>query len=778
MVPPKRYWENEGNWGRQGNGAASTSASASLLRGGASASASGSGSGSRGSTAAGLQRVPARTRFPDLNGLAGGSGGDVKLDKSTRTGGNEDEDTDSDTATDSDYEDSGNIDFSGPKMVIERALASPPPPPPPPPPSHPSRTNTPTPFFALPPTDTGIQAATHNPATLFKFPQDNDGYVKVREFLFHVLTLEAWGLSSEYPQAVRATVEAWVGTGWCLRRMIEDERGGGGFQGLCPEVGRRGERIEGRVRRAVGECVRREVERLLGLSGGGSFCEVEEEEVVVVGGHGGYDDDEEEEEEEARRRSRRRGRGVKPEKWSSMSEGKTTDSSKKGEARNGRANFNNTLDRERTPDEQPESNPTPLLHTTPSLTTLKHPRALSDLLRPTRPKAPSPLSTFALPPEQEHPPLSIRFEETIAVTPPRTNLDVIPEHPALLTPQQQQQQQQPQQQQQQYDKNGNSNVNVNVNAHAHGNGHGISRPSTPLGIFRAGIKEAKLSQSLLRRIKSAKELRFGRGEGKRGDGNEGEGEGERVGIVTNNKTATTTTTTLASPPPTSTTTATTTTTMHHGEVKVLPPDTRCRSPPSLQVGNKYAAWGDRLPAPPSLFSATAAAGRKNGSSLSAAKPHHGSNSGSGSGGGGSKEHKRNPSPAPQPQPQHETHSSSRPGANKPCGTGPTSSNNTTSSILHAATPPASIDAARTARTARVSASASASASPEKKKKKKNKEEEEGEENNNNNNNNNNRCVISTAAAGAGEKHRRGTTTTTRLGRIFGRACKDFKRDRW
>ncbi|ORY18320.1 hypothetical protein BCR34DRAFT_660306 [Clohesyomyces aquaticus] len=86
-------------------------------------------------------------------------------------------------------------------------------------------------IFQCPRSDKGIRGRTHTTAKVpLTLPSPNDGYHTVRRFIFNVLTLRHWGISQNHPAVVRATVEAWIGTGSYLLHCYEQSDLGD----ICP----------------------------------------------------------------------------------------------------------------------------------------------------------------------------------------------------------------------------------------------------------------------------------------------------------------------------------------------------------------------------------------------------------------------------------------------------------------------------------------------------------------------------------------------------------------
>ncbi|KAF2871796.1 hypothetical protein BDV95DRAFT_607203 [Massariosphaeria phaeospora] len=76
--------------------------------------------------------------------------------------------------------------------------------------------------FLIPSTDEEIRLATHPRGDPdLPFPSDEDSFVQVRRFLFNILTINDWGTSLLHPAVVRATVDAWIGTGRRFRQHYE-----------------------------------------------------------------------------------------------------------------------------------------------------------------------------------------------------------------------------------------------------------------------------------------------------------------------------------------------------------------------------------------------------------------------------------------------------------------------------------------------------------------------------------------------------------------------------
>ena len=116
----------------------------------------------------------------------------------------------------------------------------------------------------LPATDEEIKAATHVAQnTSIPFPNDDDSFWVVRHFLYDILTLHDWGISLQHPEAVRATVGDWFGTGYYLRQRYEEDN----LKNICPNRGLRSQGaiiINQRVRDVIATCIDREIEKLIG----------------------------------------------------------------------------------------------------------------------------------------------------------------------------------------------------------------------------------------------------------------------------------------------------------------------------------------------------------------------------------------------------------------------------------------------------------------------------------------------------------------------------------
>lgn len=87
----------------------------------------------------------------------------------------------------------------------------------------------------LPSPDQQIQKeVTEGDGLAFEFPQDNDSFVAVRKYLYDILTNGEWGIGERHPEAVQATVDRWMGTGWYLRYLYS--QGPKSLEDICPAV--------------------------------------------------------------------------------------------------------------------------------------------------------------------------------------------------------------------------------------------------------------------------------------------------------------------------------------------------------------------------------------------------------------------------------------------------------------------------------------------------------------------------------------------------------------
>ena len=117
--------------------------------------------------------------------------------------------------------------------------------------------------FELPTSNLQIRLDTREDGPHYTFPARDARFQQIRRLLYDILTSNGWGISDQYPVAVRATVKEWVGNGedfWSIFEMKD------GFQGICPSKGEDDQGVERvfekEVRWLVGTCVGNEVRRL------------------------------------------------------------------------------------------------------------------------------------------------------------------------------------------------------------------------------------------------------------------------------------------------------------------------------------------------------------------------------------------------------------------------------------------------------------------------------------------------------------------------------------
>jgi hypothetical protein len=113
--------------------------------------------------------------------------------------------------------------------------------------------------FNVPATDDLIRADTRAGVPKYPIPDEHDGFIIVRRYLYNVLTSTGWGISDKYPAAVRCTVESWYGNGGFFRAQCEEKDG---LKCLCPGDGKDDQGVEvsfdEKLQERIRDCVRYE----------------------------------------------------------------------------------------------------------------------------------------------------------------------------------------------------------------------------------------------------------------------------------------------------------------------------------------------------------------------------------------------------------------------------------------------------------------------------------------------------------------------------------------
>jgi hypothetical protein len=113
--------------------------------------------------------------------------------------------------------------------------------------------------FNVPATDELIRADTRAGVPKYPIPDEHDGFIIVRRYLYNVLTSTGWGISDKYPAAVRCTVESWYGNGGFFRAQCEEKDG---LKCLCPGDGIDDQGVEvsfdEKLQERIRDCVRYE----------------------------------------------------------------------------------------------------------------------------------------------------------------------------------------------------------------------------------------------------------------------------------------------------------------------------------------------------------------------------------------------------------------------------------------------------------------------------------------------------------------------------------------